>query len=369
LSDREVREELLTELSEQEERVQELVRDTARVSADAEVAEPLVARELYDALREFTQKDHSNTSALREELINRGMMTVEILQGMAELEDQDAGQSLALTEEMLRAGYLTLADETEELAREGIGVLSEGVERAAERVLGDDTEALRRAGDQLELASEDLEREMAQALQGGSNPNAQPAADEEPTESRQQTEGSGEQARADASEAGQSQGGDPLNQAREGGAPSGENQQARAGEAGGSSGLDLERLLDGRSDRGGAQYGGTGPITGGDFGPWSDRLREVEELLEFPDLREVVASARERAREIRREARRNQQKPDWAVVELEVAGPLVEVRREIAKELARRSPDERLAPIDRDPVPAPYIELVRRYYEDLGEGE
>ena len=109
-----------------------------------------------------------------------------------------------------------------------------------------------------------------------------------------------------------------------------------------------------------------GPITGEDFGPWSDRLREVEELVELPSLRSQVATARERTRDLRREYRRDLKKPDWAVVRLQVMQPLAEVRDQIAEELARREPGDKLVPIDRDPVPGRYSELVRRYYEELG---
>jgi hypothetical protein len=115
--------------------------------------------------------------------------------------------------------------------------------------------------------------------------------------------------------------------------------------------------------------GGTGPITGEGFAPWSDRLREVEEMVELPDLRNQIAVARERARQARLEFRREAKKPDWAVVRLQVVRPLVEVRNQIAEELARREPRDKLAPIDRDPVPHKYSELVRRYYEELGQAK
>jgi hypothetical protein len=52
---------------------------------------------------------------------------------------------------------------------------------------------------------------------------------------------------------------------------------------------------------------------------------------------------------------------------LEVVRPLVEVRERITEELARRAPGDKLVPIDRDPVPSRYSELVRRYYEELGK--
>ena len=89
-------------------------------------------------------------------------------------------------------------------------------------------------------------------------------------------------------------------------------------------------------------------------------------MIEFPDLRHAVASARERARVLRLEAQRAGRKPDWAVVDLEILSPLVEVRRQVREELRRRSSDDPLAPIDRDPVPDRFADLVRQYYEELG---
>jgi hypothetical protein len=110
-----------------------------------------------------------------------------------------------------------------------------------------------------------------------------------------------------------------------------------------------------------------GPITGEGFVNWSDRLREIEEIIEFPDLRTDVATARERARLLRLDYRRDHKKPDWAVVRLQVINPLAQVRDRIADELARRQSNDNLVPIDRDPVPTRYSDLVRRYYEELGK--
>ena len=90
-------------------------------------------------------------------------------------------------------------------------------------------------------------------------------------------------------------------------------------------------------------------------------------MLDQPDLRQDVASAREAARRARLEFKRNLKKPDWANVRLKVIKPLLEVRNRIAEDLARREPGTALAPIDRDPVPNRYSELVRRYYEELGK--
>ena len=67
--------------------------------------------------------------------------------------------------------------------------------------------------------------------------------------------------------------------------------------------------------------------------------------------------------------KRHSKEPQWDLVKMEIAGPLVELRSRISEELARRESKEALVPIDRDPVPTRYSELVRRYYEQLGKSE
>lgn len=129
----------------------------------------------------------------------------------------------------------------------------------------------------------------------------------------------------------------------------------------GSLGANLDRFLDANANQ-------AGPLTGDDFVPWSESLREIEQMVDQTDLRNQVATARERARVMRQQFRTDREKPDWAVVKVQVLDPLVEVRDRIAEELARRESRENLAPLDRDPVPTRYSDLVRRYYEELGKG-
>ena len=109
------------------------------------------------------------------------------------------------------------------------------------------------------------------------------------------------------------------------------------------------------------------PLTGDGFTKWSDSLREAEELVDQTDLRNGIAQARERARQMKLDMKKAEQKPDWAVVQLEIVKPLVEVRDRLRQELARRESDKALVPVDRDPVPAQFSENVRRYYEQLGK--
>ena len=115
-------------------------------------------------------------------------------------------------------------------------------------------------------------------------------------------------------------------------------------------------------------HGPSGPITG-DFIPWSDRLRDVEEMLTERDLRDEAARIRDRARSIRSDFTRHGKEPQWDLVKQQITNPLTELRKHLSDKLASLQSDEALVPIDRDPVPRRFAELVRRYYENLGGGD
>lgn len=121
--------------------------------------------------------------------------------------------------------------------------------------------------------------------------------------------------------------------------------------------------------RGGLAGGPGGPLTGDGFSNWADRLREVEELVDDPDLRAEVTRIRERARSLRAEFKRHSREPRWELVKQGVLDPLTEVAQRLDEEIARRQSTRPTVPIDRDPVPPRFTELVRRYYEQLGRGE
>ena len=107
-------------------------------------------------------------------------------------------------------------------------------------------------------------------------------------------------------------------------------------------------------------------MTGRDFTRWSDRLRDVEEVLQAPDLRLDVARIREQARMWRAEQKRHSGEPQWGLLEEQVINPLRIVQSRVADELARHNSREAVVPVDRDPVPQKYSDLVSRYYEQLG---
>lgn len=119
---------------------------------------------------------------------------------------------------------------------------------------------------------------------------------------------------------------------------------------------------------GGMNSGPGGPIAGEGYRDWADRIRDVEEMLQDPELRSRAAQIRDRARAMRIDIKRHSKEPNWSLVEKMIAEPLAELSDQLALELARRDSEKMLVPIDRDPVPRQFQELVRRYYEDLGSG-
>jgi len=111
------------------------------------------------------------------------------------------------------------------------------------------------------------------------------------------------------------------------------------------------------------------PISGEDFLNWSDRLRDVEEMVDDPELRAEAARIRDEARAIRAEMKRHSKEPNWNLVRVNVAQPLVELSNRVSDELLRRTSKQAIVPLDRDPVPPKYSEKTRRYYERLGSGK
>jgi hypothetical protein len=109
-------------------------------------------------------------------------------------------------------------------------------------------------------------------------------------------------------------------------------------------------------------------LLGENFRGWAERLRDVQELLGEPGLRTDAARVLDRARVLRSDLQRHGEVPQWSLLETEVVRPLSELRDRVNEELGRVSPDkEALAPIDRDPVPSRYSDLVRLYWKSLSK--
>ena len=319
LTDSGVNQELADQTNRQKQSVEGLLEQMKDVSEQAETSEPLLSRKLYDTLRKTS--------------------------------GDNVDRALEVTSELLRRNFLPQAQEMEQRASKGIEELKKGVEDAAGSVLGDETESLRLAQQQLDELIRQVDEEAARA-DGQAQQNGDPNRPAGSAVSRQQP--------ADAqSAAGRGRQDDPN-----GPAESQENQQrlADSRRPGNRTGGGNQR---GQWD----QFDPNGPLTGRDFRQWSDRLRDVEEILSEPDLRNDVARVRDRARAIRAEFTRHGKEPQWSLVEQQITKPLTELRNRIGEELAKLKPDEAIVPIDRDPVPGRFAELVKRYYENLGGDE
>ena len=357
LRDDPTRKQMRENLDQQGKQLGNLIDRMQTTVQDAEETEPLLAKQLYNAARKAGEK------AIPESLKETGMLV-------------DAG----VPEEAVKSSRQ---------AAEGIEQLREGVERAAESVLGDETAALKRAQHELDELANQLNREIDQATnreaEGADAARGQSKTAEgqdsrrteeqkSKTAEEQKSKRAGEQKGKAAGEQKGRTSGEQTGKAageqkgrtsgEQTGGTGGEQGGLRAGQqgqrpGGGNPSSDLDRLMNG---------GPSGPITGEDFRQWSDRLRDVEELLEDPAMRAEAARIRDRARGAREAFTRHATEPDWTRLKGMVADPIRELRDRVAEEVHRREKPDSLVPIDRDPVPPRYSDNVKRYYERLGSG-
>lgn len=441
LTDSDERKELASQLDEQKQRLETIVKQATDVTQKAEAVEPLLSRQLYDTLRQAAQDDARNLQETTEDLLGQGKLLRTVYDRLR-TGKEESKKAVEVAANLLRDGFPTEANNLEERARRSINELKTGVEQAAESVLGDDTEALRRARNEVEELARQLEEEIARGRgQSGTNTRTRTAGTGQRGEN-QTAAGRGEREQESQGEEGpasradrQGQQGQGQQQARNQGQPgqgqqpgeapqSGQGQQPGQGQSAGQGqgqsrelaandqqNAERNRSGQGRGQRpgeqgndqtgerpgeqagqragqretgarqgggdsfldqlGGPQDGGAwgGPLTGPGYTQWSDRLRDVEEMLDVPELRAEAARIRDRTRILRAETRRHGSAPQWDLVNMEIAAPLTELRSRISEELARRESREAIVPLDRDPVPKRYAERVRRYYEELGKSE
>jgi hypothetical protein len=339
------------------------------------------------------------------------------------------GNLLDMSAQLAERGFLPQAAEAGRAAGTNINQIRRSVERAAESVLGSETESLRYAQSELNDLAQQVQREIAggQTNAAGianSNSNSNQLAQlSAPTESRNRSTntnrvgapgGTNEtqiasnysqqrQRENSSSDSGQSSA-DSSAQNRErnrngGNGPRGNNSERQIANNNSNS----ARPQNGSANGGGAQTGnrdGTqnaengrggnslrefveqlgrgggaggsnngGPITGNGFVDWSDRMRDVERVLDSEDLRNQLATVRERVATYRSEFRQGARLPRSEVLQDQILTPLTQVRFWLREELARRENANSLVPLDRDPVPEKYSELVRKYYETLGSAK
>jgi len=367
LDDEARRQQLIEQMTHQQGGLTNLLGDMEKLTEQAESTEPLLAQQLYDTVRRAAAMHTDNLLDIGKQLVRRGL--------------------------------LSQAANPEQTARQNMGELRQRVERAAESILGNETEALRFAEKELDDLAAQAQQDAPSASptnapgqnagtpgQNGAKPNAgangqNPNDATQPRSATAQNSTSEGQRRGTPAESG-NQSGQNSGGGSSGG---GGDQQAQPNTANetandnGGDGMDrlrqMVRQLGGGGNSGGASGGArglggrSGPVTGSDYSSWTGRLRDVEQVLDAPEMRNQLATVRERVAALRAEFRRNGQKPDPQTVQNKVLQPLTEVRAWLRDELARRQDANSLVPLDHDPVPEHYSDLVRQYYEKLGGGQ
>ena len=336
---------LADRVDQQRERTKKLIDQMKEVSEQAENSEPLLSRTLYDTLRE------------------------------ASTENLD--KSLETTQALLRRDLLPQAQEIERRAGNGIDEIRKGVEEAARNVLGDEADSLRLARQQIEELIRQMNQEMSRAGRQGGEPNeSTDLANQRQQANAQPGTREGRAGGQPADRTPDAQDAERSGQAQQGGSPREGTQRAGANDS-------PVRDRGARADSGGPTNGGggfgtrpyrdeagnRGPFTGEDFRQWSDGLRDVEEMLTEQDLRDEAAKIRDRARAVRAEFVRHGTEPQWDLVRTQIMDPLTELRQRVDEKLAQLQSSETMAPIDRDPVPDRFADLVRAYFESLGQEE
>jgi hypothetical protein len=235
---------------------------------------------------------------------------------------------LEIGSQLVDRGFLPQAGEVERSVRTNLTELADRVTHAADSVLGSQADALRYAQTELDDLSRQLEREIG----GGTNAVS---AGSTPSQTREQTQNGG-------------------------------NPNAAGGTDGGAGNTDQLRQIAESLGQAGRAAGNGGPITGNNYAAWSRQLRDVESVLDSPDLRNQLAAVRDRVGAFRAEYRNSQRAPSAEIVREQLLMPLSQVQVWVREELARQEKSGSLVPLDRDPVPENYSELVRKYYEKLG---
>jgi hypothetical protein len=171
--------------------------------------------------------------------------------------------------------------------------------------------------------------------------------------------------------------GEPSKEGSEDSPAEGDKSDQQRGEGGQRGGNERQSSLrnGGREDRGGQREGmgrggfdtGARPLTGDDYSEWSDQLRDIEEMLDDPELRNRVAQVRDRAKAMRAEYKRHGELPQWDLVKSQLLGEMQLLQQRIDQEVSRLQSDRAMVPIDREPVPEEFDSLVQRYYELLGQ--
>jgi hypothetical protein len=418
---------LAKDLASQKERVEQLMENVRKTVEKAETSEPLLAKQLYDAAR--SARDQSPTENLQKaaQLAHQNRL------GEASTAERKAKAGVEQLESgIVRAAESILGDESEALrrARDELAGLSDSIRKELERQPKDgansegssnaptssskdrqpfqtadasgasdtglppkpDADGLSDRGS--ETSSKAGSKEYSAPSDNAKTASNSPMPDPSKSGSSKGKGSSGTsgsestpmQTASSDSPDGNSESTSAEKVAKASGSakgPSGSKGSSQASAGSKSSGERSAQSPKGRGSQSSGQSGQSGgpgdgeeglagassPITGDGFNEWSDRLRDVEEMLTDDRHKAEAARIRDRARSLRAEFKRHSIEPNRELLKSTILEPLAELQRLVAADLARRESREALAPIDRDPVPEKYNDLVRRYYERLGQPE
>ncbi len=409
---------VMENIAQQKEELESLLEEIRSISEDSESSEPLLSRQLYETYRS------TDPAQLNEQLDYTSQLArLNLIDKAQEFEQQSHEAIDELKDRVDRAAESVLGDGVESLrrARLALDEILDDVETEIASNIPTGTEAAGQEGSGTPSPQGTQPGSASNPDQERPDDEAQQLASSEPGQGAEPGTGNGEQAGegqgASESPEGQGQGSgrgegrgpgeEQVAQAEQGqGGQGGQGQQGEGEGQGGAAGEasepgdETQQASNGQGGQGrggqgdgggqGGEGGGRsnsprnnwnigsndpseqsnqGPLTGDDFREFSDQLREVEEMIDVPELQNEVAAVRDRARAMRIDYKRNGVEPQWDLVQMEIEKPLAEIRKRVGEELAKRLSREAVVPIDRDPVPQKYSELVRRYYETLGEGE
>ncbi|TWU62669.1 DUF4175 family protein [Crateriforma conspicua] len=409
---------LLQQIRRQREDLDDLMDQIQDTVQQAETAEPLLAQKLYDGYRRGKQSRIDQALSNMDQLVQRGFedesrplgeQALQAIETLRQDVDQAAESVLGDPTEGLRraADKLERLDEslkTERGDRQASAEDTASGEASREEQASSDGRRTDDEGSRQNPDGPDTPSGEDSGTSPGQRPQAQQQSDQQQGQRSQSQRSQGQQQQQQQQQQGRSgqgqasDGQSEQSQPRErqpGQAGQRPSQASSDGQRGGTSqspqqGTPRQRpsLRGGPApnDRRGAEGGGgqimhggespdegrpmAGPFNGDAYSEWTDELRDVEEMLETPELRSRATQIRDRARELRREQIRHSKPPQWEVVDEMIATPLRELRRAVREELMRRTAEKNSkVPIDRDPVPGRFADAVQRYYENLGSGQ
>jgi hypothetical protein len=415
LDDSARRQQVVDQMSRQQSALTNLLAGMRTVTEQAESTEPLLSRQLYDTLRRADQMHTDNLLEMSTQLASRGFIPQageaerSARTNINELRQsvEHAAESVLGNEaEAIRYAQRELDDLTRQVEREMAGTNSAAL--AAGRNSGAQNQSNRLARAEGNSSVENSPGNPgansrpgpnensagSESASAGNNPPRQQHGEKNPTDTRQNGDrgerangngNNGEQASGETPPSGQ---GETTSGNNPGQGNRADNNQSAAAENNSSPSASASSADDAGGGGGGARGGGNrlrqlveqlgaddrqggegGPISGNNYVNWSDRLRDVERVLDPQDLRNQLATVRERVAAFRTGYREGGRVPDANVLRSQVLTPMTQVRVWLQQELARQENSGSLVPLDRDPVPDNYSELVRKYYEKLGSAQ